>query len=466
MSQNLTIWANYAKQDTTVHSHDYTNSTTVQSAAEMKCPRASHESLSICEHLFHNFHKYNHYIFFREVTVSIEVVFSSIFGSGHNLIIMIRQDHPGSSQRQTEPVVGTHHKLIPIKKSDHQNSKGAVTWSYQPKANNLCFDGPFSDLRTRQTFYTCEYGHCLVGCPCSKCLGEVKDTCGGLEEHMLYHHVPHVDCEFCSQLLNIFPTFSYTKERSIGPFYDPKYVFVRWCHYFKHVHQIDNGTKFKKLECEVCAKVFKKVSHKKQHYLQHHYEASFTCEVCHKNFGRKDTMLSHMASVHSEKTFFCAHCDSEFSRKSNLMRHYEKFHSKNKSPEQCCDYCGDTFATLRLMQKHKRQYHKRFECARCKKSFSTKITLSIHSSRTSVQCDLCDSVFCNNAQLKAHSGSVHEGDEYKCEICAKKFTRKFSLTYHIKKRVKSFCDLCGKELCNERHKFKHTLFDHKLKSNM
>ena len=250
MSQNLTIWANYAKQDTTVHSHDYTNSTTVQSAAEMKCPRASHESLSICEHLFHNFHKYNHYIFFREVTMSIEVVFSSIFGSGHNLIIMIRQDHPGSSQRQTEPVVGTHHKLIPIKKSDHQNSKGAVTWSYQPKANNLCFDGPFSDLRTIQTFYTCEYGHCLVGCPCSKCLGEVKDTCGGLEEHMLYHHVPHVDCEFCSQLLNIFPTFSYTKERSIGPFYDPKYVFVRWCHYFKHVHQIDNGTKFKKLRVQ------------------------------------------------------------------------------------------------------------------------------------------------------------------------------------------------------------------------
>lgn len=389
-------------------------------------------------------------------------MFSSIFGAGHNLICVLRQDHPGSRQRQTEPVVGKHHKLIPVKKLDRQDSG---TWSYQPKANSLRYDGPFSDLRSRQIFYTCDSGQCLIGCPCTTCVSEVSEDVqekprGGLEEHMLYHHVPHGDCEFCSQLFNNFPTFSYTKERSYGPFYDAKSVFVNWCHYFKHVHQIDNGTKFKKYECEVCNKEFKKVSHKKQHYLQHHYEAKFSCEVCHKTFVRKDTMMSHMGSVHSEKKFSCAHCDSKFSRKSNLMRHCEKFHSKNKSPEQCCDYCGDTFATLRLMQTHKRQFHKRFECERCKKSYSTKIYLSIHSSGASVQCALCDSLFCNNTQLKDHSKSVHGSDEYKCEICEKKFSRKFSLTVHMKSRVKSFCELCGIELCNERHKFKHSLFDH------
>ena len=399
--------------------------------------------------------------------MSIEVVFSSIFGSGHNLIKMIRQDHPGSSQRQTEPVVGIHHKLIPIKKL---NTEGrAATLSYQPKANNLCYDGPFSDLKTRQIFYTCEYGLCLVGCPCSICLDKVagdvqEDTRGGLEEHMLYHHVPHGDCGFCSQLLNIFPAFSYTKERSIGPFYDAKDVFERWCHFFEHVHQIDNGTKFKKLECEVCAQVFQKVSDKKRHYLQYHYEAKFNCEVCHKNFSRKDTMISHIASVHSEKQFSCAHCDSKFSRKSSLMRHYEKFHSNDQTPEQSCDYCGEKFATLRLVQKHKRQYHKRFECARCMKSFSTRIYLSVHS-RTSVQCGLCDLVFCNNTLLKSHSDSAHEGDEYKCDICEKKFASKFGLTSHIKSRVKSSCDLCGLELCNKRHKFMHTFFAHKAESN-
>ena len=273
--------------------------------------------------------------------MSIEIWFSSIFGTGHNLISVIRQDHPGSSERQTEPVVDKHlhHKLIPIKKLDRQDDlEGAATWSYQPKKNILRYDGPFSDLKTRQIFYTCEYGRCLIALPCSKCLGKVLqdvqegDTRGDLEEHMLYHHVPHGDCEFCSQLLNIFPAFSYAKERFIGPFYDPKYVFVRWAHFFKHVHQIDDGTKFKKYECEVCAEVFKKVSHKKRHYLQHHYEATFTCEQCPKDFKRKDVMLSHMASVHSEKKFFCAHCDSKFSRKSNLTRHYIKFHSNNQIP--------------------------------------------------------------------------------------------------------------------------------------
>ena len=410
--------------------------------------------------------------FQRSHKMSIEVWFSSIFGSGHNLICMIRQDHPRSSQRQTEPVVGKHmhHKLIPIKKLERdEDTADAVTWSYQPKANNVRYDGPFSDLKTRQIFYTCEYGRCLIGCPCSTCLDKVsedvqEDTRSGLKEHMLYHHVPHGDCGFCSQLLSIFPAFSYTKKRSIGPFYDPKYVIVDWCHFFKHVHQIDNGTKFKKYECEVCAKVFQKVSDKKRHYLQYHYEAKFNCEVCHKNFSRKDTMISHIASVHSEKQFSCAHCDSKFSRKSSLMRHYEKFHSNDQTPEQSCDYCGEKFATLRLVQKHKRQYHKRFECARCMKSFSTRIYLSVHS-RTSVQCALCDLVFCNNSQLKSHSDSVHESDEYKCEICEKEFTSKFGLTYHIKSRVKSFCDLCGLELCNKRHKFRHTFFAHKAESN-
>jgi len=389
--------------------------------------------------------------------MSIQVVFSSLFDSGHNLIKMMRQDHPGSWQRQTEPVVGKHHKLIPIKKVDRQDIEGAVTWSYQPKANNLLCYGPFSDLKTRQIFYTCTNGRCLVGCPCSKCMGEVIDD--DLEEHMMYHQVPHGGCKFCSQLLSIFPAFSYTKQRSIGPFYSPKYVTV-WSYDFDHCHQIDDGTKYKKFECEVCRKVFKKVSHKKQHYLQQHYEAKFSCEVCHKNFGRKDTMLSHMASVQSEKALFCAHCDSQFSRKSNLTRHYEKFHSKNQTPEQCCDYCGDTFATLRLMQKHKKQYHKRFECARCMKAFSSRNYLSIHSG-ISVQCALCDNVFCNKTQLKAHSDSAHGGDTYQCDICEKKFTRKFRLTSHIRSRVKSFCDLCGLELCNERHKFRHTFFVHK-----
>ena len=59
--------------------------------------------------------------------MSIQVVFSSVLGTGHNLISMIRQDHPGSSQRQTEPVVGKHHKLIPIKKVDRQDTEDAVT---------------------------------------------------------------------------------------------------------------------------------------------------------------------------------------------------------------------------------------------------------------------------------------------------------------------------------------------------
>ena len=57
-------------------------------------------------------------------------------------------------------------------------------------------------------------------------------------------------------------------------------------------------------------------------------------------------------------------------------------------------------------------------------------------------------IFCTNTQLKAHSDSVHGDEEYTCDtICQKKFTRKFRLTSHIKNRVKSFCDLCGLELC-------------------
>lgn len=290
--------------------------------------------------------------------MSIEVIFGHFIGSGENRIIVTRQDRRWTGRgRQTEPVVGgaKGHHLVPLKKLEVLGeNRDRVIWSYQPKATSRLCSGPFSDLKTRQIFYICggddgDYGFhnsCLVACPCLKCRCEVfEDTnenlsIDGLNDHLMYHHVPHVGCAYCSELLKSLPAYTYERKTSIGPFYDPKYKMTK-TYRFAHSYQIDHdGTKFMKYECEICGNIFKKVSHKKRHYLKCHYEAKFICEVCKKSFSRKDVLARHMSTVHSEDKFVCASCESKFSSKSNLMRHYEKFHVNNQTPQNACDICG------------------------------------------------------------------------------------------------------------------------------
>ena len=90
-------------------------------------------------------------------------------------------------------------------------------WICKPTATqpSVFLFGPASLTSNRAVIYACERNVCHIMCPCLGCTRNsqldfisVQDL---FQDHYLYHHVPHNTCVFCSQLLDIFPAFSYDK---------------------------------------------------------------------------------------------------------------------------------------------------------------------------------------------------------------------------------------------------------------
>ena len=62
----------------------------------------------------------------------------------------------------------------------------------------------------------------------------------------------------------------------------------------------------------------------------------------------------------------------------------------------------------------------------CEKEFSN------HKVEKHPKCDVCNSVFKSEQNLKSHIQSVHEGKKpFKCNICDASFTRKATVNSHI-----------------------------------
>ena len=398
----------------------------------------------------------------------IELCFVPAFGgnSSKNRVSLTRQDHNNSNRRQIEPTIGKHHRLTPVTKIKYNSGKTAVWWKYAPKFINKVIFGPFTSLETKKVMYTCEQHQCLIECPCNKCSNEDEKstTAEKFEDHRMYHHVPHGTCIYCLELLRVIPMYSYKRFVSTGPFYSPKYVLHK-TYVFTHGYSIDYSLKKKKLDCEYCDQTFKKVSHKKRHFLQVHYESVFTCPICEKTFMRKDKLLEHDNLIHSaqKQLFPCDICGSKFTVKANLTRHVKKIHSSTTSkPENLCQDCSATFYTLQDLQKHRKKEHKQFQCDSCRKKFSTKYNLNVHS-RIKISCVNCDLQFCTKSEQNDHENSTHsEVPKFKCDECGTTFTRKQYLENHEKNRVESKCPQCDMKFCNERAKSKHRIMCTKL----
>ena len=395
--------------------------------------------------------------------MSVTVTFVSIYGENRNLICETRCYEPHRTKREKPlELLGLHHKLLPVEKMS--SDENVDNWNYKPVANYKMYSGPVSDRKTKAIFYICTSRLCLIQCPCVSCCGESMNevpSVESFEDHRKYHHCPHVSCTFCSQLLETFPTFSYSRSISQGPFYAPKYKNEQ-TFYFSHCYEYGPVRKFL-LQCESCDMKFKKVSHKKRHFLQEHYEARFSCKLCSKGFPRKDTLMCHIDEVHEVTKISCDKCDSKFSNKRNLTRHYKKFHVETMVPQFVCEMCGDSFFTKIQMQKHVKKDHKRFECSLCCSKFSTKFCLSVHN-QTSHSCTSCDKRFCTARQLKAHEKCLHGAKpQLTCESCKNNFTTKYWLDKHIKNRIECSCENCEFQCCNEKSKIKHTNAIHKVK---
>ena len=85
-----------------------------------------------------------------------------------------------------------------------------------------------------------------------------------------------------------------------------------------------------------------------------------------------------------------------------------------------------------------------FQCEICHKYFGSKNILGkhikgVHLRVKNFHCQICEISFVRNDELKSHVRKKHPKDgevpeKFYCDQCAKQFTEKKSLNYHIKYR--------------------------------
>ena len=153
-------------------------------------------------------------------------------------------------------------KVTPTKKS------AAGSWETLSSKSNHNLFGPASCIKTRQMIYPCESSMCFILCPCFHCKGDHDELASMsrfqiYSHHKLYHHARHLKCEFCSNLFECLPNFSYTANFWAG--YNRQDNYPCPSYEFKDHSVTERASKSKRFKCEDCDMVFTKASNKYKH---------------------------------------------------------------------------------------------------------------------------------------------------------------------------------------------------------
>lgn len=202
----------------------------------------------------------------------------------------------------------------------------------------------------------------------------------------------------------------------------------------------------------------------------------YECYMCKETYSQRRQLRKHFNNDHqmTDRVWSCSDCQKRFTHRKHLVKHLYK----HVTPT--CDYCRETFATLRLLHQHCQQAHKdvlvlhrcdqcpkkfvlntqlqvhkqthritAHNCSVCDKSFTTELQLKGHKTavHTTYLCSECGKTFKNNALLASHQ-KVHNADKpFACLKCPSRFKWRVALTYHMTihdEEKKHVCDECGK----------------------
>lgn len=206
-------------------------------------------------------------------------------------------------------------------------------------------------------------------------------------------------------------------------------------------------------QCDVCSKVFTRVTHLKRHKLTHSDERPFVCDICDKRFRRADHLREYttgrsytsiayiylyiLAGIHKHhhsaiKPHKCEHCDKGFTRIEHVRRHILARHSDRPplKKEFICDICKRGFTSFKYLQKH----------------------IKAHTER-SFDCKFCEMKFNVRADLAEHAKTHANERPYLCSECGLRFVRKDYLVIHMRrhKNIKPYqCKFCSKGMFNTR----------------
>ena len=152
-----------------------------------------------------------------------------------------------------------------------------------------------------------------------------------------------------------------------------------------------------------------------------------TCLICGLNFETKTEFLEHHVQTHQGK---CEICNELFSDKNNLEMHRR---TKHNGREINCKKCGKGLrirqlethdcqvdAKKRVVRSflHLSQYElKAGETPSSVRPLTTHLTRIIDSKKSFI-CGYCSEEFPTAAAIRKHTTENHDGNKYRCDLCA------------------------------------------------
>ncbi|XP_075155319.1 uncharacterized protein LOC142228708 [Haematobia irritans] len=213
--------------------------------------------------------------------------------------------------------------------------------------------------------------------------------------------------------------------------------------------------------CDVCGKVFDRISRFNRHSRVHSLHKPYACEICKRRFSTIHYLKVHEA-MHSKKQledssqtpaggFKCPHCPRRFENKNALSGHRRMHADKTILPNFLCVVCGRKFLTMKTLTDHVRNQHPnadKYPCEKCDKTFIVKEQLLDHASKhrdKDLVCSICNKEFAFECFLREHMRS-HTGEcPYLCPECGKGFKCAGNLRQHRERHstIKKYqCPLC------------------------
>ncbi|XP_031766337.2 zinc finger protein 568-like [Galleria mellonella] len=206
-------------------------------------------------------------------------------------------------------------------------------------------------------------------------------------------------------------------------------------------------------ECQICNFDFETFGAIERH-MNTHYR-NYVCNECGSGFITKQRLKVHTYSLHAHnvKTIYCDICKKEYTSHKKFKIHYDVVHKMLRKIK--CSKCPARFADYFVRQKHLVDVHGDtpilYTCRVCDKSFSRRFSLSRHIKKDhleerDVHCSLCSHTCFTSYELKTHMVKKHGERLFECAVCKKSYASQKSLADHLRihNDDKRFaCDSCG-----------------------
>ncbi|XP_028280502.1 zinc finger protein 771-like [Parambassis ranga] len=211
------------------------------------------------------------------------------------------------------------------------------------------------------------------------------------------------------------------------------------------------------------------------------------CKDCGKSFDRRETynLHRHFHAHEDELTpLTCKECGLTFQHRSSLIRHRNEHKEKERehlvSPKkemqseedssfQCAE-CKRIFSTVYKLRDHNcsNTVEKPYHCPLCRQEFQFKVSITkhmmTHSQESIFTCQECSQTFPNATALRIHQ-RCHSGFKpYECPECGMVFKHYSVMEDHRRRHTDSsrshLCNICGKTFkyssLLHQHQYLHT----------